>query len=169
MSGVIGPALALTALVWLALLIITPLAPPSLATLMYVAGGVICHQLPERSFHLAGFQLPVCARCLGIYAGAAAAATIHVLGAFVADSARRRLLTPAAAREVFLVSALPTLVTVVLEWAGVWSATNVVRAITGVVVGAGGALVVMSAVATLHYSECLRRRPIEHSRIPPHI
>ena len=165
----IAPALALTALIWLALLIITPLAPSSIATLMYAAGAVICHQLPERSFHLAGFQLPVCARCLGIYAGAAAAASIHVLGVFVAHSARWRLLSPAAARRVFLVSALPTVVTVALEWAGAWSGTNVVRAIAGVALGVGGALVVMSAVATLHYSECLRRRPIEHSQIPPHI
>jgi uncharacterized membrane protein len=166
---VIAPALALTALTWLVLLIVTPLAPSSIATLMYAAGGVICHQLPERSFHLAGFQLPVCARCLGIYAGAAAAASIQVLGVFVAGSARWRLLSPAAARRVFVVSALPTLVTVALEWAGVWAGTNVVRAIAGVALGIGGALVVMSAVATLHYSECLRRRPIEHSQIPPHI
>jgi uncharacterized membrane protein len=166
---VIAPALALTALTWLALLIVTPLAPSAIATLMYAAGAVICHQLPERSFHLTGFQLPVCARCLGIYAGAAAAASIHVLGVFVADSARWRLLSPATARRVFLVSALPTLVTVALEWAGAWSGTNVVRAMAGVALGIGGALVVMSAVATLHYSECLRRRPIEHSQIPPHI
>ena len=165
----IAPALALTALAWVALLIVTPLAPSSIATLMYAAGGVICHQLPERSFHLAGFQLPVCARCLGIYAGAAAAASIHVLGVFVKDSARWRLLSPAAARRVFLVSAVPTVVTVALEWAGAWSGTNVVRAIAGVALGVGGALVVMSAVATLHYSECLRRRPIEHSQMPPHI
>ena len=165
----IAPALALTALAWLALLIFTPLAPPSIATLMYAAGAVICHQLPERSFHLAGFQLPVCARCLGIYAGAAAAASIHVLAVVVANSAQWRRLSPAAARRVFLVSALPTVVTVALEWAGVWSGTNVVRAIAGTALGVGGALVVMSAVATLHYTECLRRQPIEHSQIPPHI
>jgi uncharacterized membrane protein len=166
---VLGVALALTAVTWLALLVITPLAPSSLATLIYAVGSVICHQLPERSFHLAGFQLPVCARCLGIYAGAAAAASIHVLGATIADTARWRLLSPAAARRVFLGSALPTIVTVALEWSGVWFPTNVVRAMAGVVVGAGGALVVMGAVATLNYNECLRRRPIEHSQIPPHI
>jgi uncharacterized membrane protein len=165
---VLAPTLAVAALAWLALIVITPLAPSSIATLMYATGAVICHQLPERSFHLAGFQLPVCARCLGIYAGAAAAATIHVLAVFVTDAARWRLLSTVAARRVFLLSALPTLVTVALERSGVWDGTNVVRAIAGVVVGIGGALVVMSA-ATLHYSECLRRRPIEPSQIPPPI
>jgi uncharacterized membrane protein len=29
----------------------------------------ICHQMPERSFHLCGHHLAVCARCTGIYGG----------------------------------------------------------------------------------------------------
>ena len=165
----IAPALALAALAWVALLLLAPVAHSSIATLIYAIGAVVCHQIPERSFHLAGVQLPVCARCFGIYAGAAAAAAIYVLGVFVADSARWRTLSPRAARRVFLVSALPTMLTVALEWAGLWRGSNIVRAIAGGVVGIGGALVVMSAVATLHYSGCLRRRPIEPSRIPPHI
>lgn len=28
-----------------------------------------CHQLPERSFHIKGFQFPLCARCTGIFLG----------------------------------------------------------------------------------------------------
>ena len=28
-----------------------------------------CHQMPERSFFIKGFQFPVCARCTGILAG----------------------------------------------------------------------------------------------------
>lgn len=28
-----------------------------------------CHQMPERSFFLGGYQLPVCARCTGILLG----------------------------------------------------------------------------------------------------
>ena len=38
----------------------------------YAAGSIVCHQIPERSFHIAGVQLPVCARCTGLYAGALA-------------------------------------------------------------------------------------------------
>ncbi|MBI3491378.1 MAG: DUF2085 domain-containing protein [Acidobacteria bacterium] len=41
------------------------------AATVYEAGAVLCHQLPARSFHLWSAQLPVCARCTGIYAGAA--------------------------------------------------------------------------------------------------
>ena len=36
------------------------------------AGGWWCHQLPARSPHLWGAQLPVCWRCAGILAGALA-------------------------------------------------------------------------------------------------
>ncbi|MBE7084377.1 MAG: DUF2085 domain-containing protein [Clostridiales bacterium] len=28
-----------------------------------------CHQLSDRSFHIYGFQLPLCARCTGIFLG----------------------------------------------------------------------------------------------------
>src|SRR5260221_7816536 len=48
------------------------LAPAKLfAFAVYGMGSVLCHQRPERSFHLWGVQLPVCARCVGVYAGAA--------------------------------------------------------------------------------------------------
>jgi uncharacterized membrane protein len=52
------------------------LAPVLAAQGAAVAGAVIhaafaavCHQLPERSFVLAGEQVAVCHRCLGLYAG----------------------------------------------------------------------------------------------------
>lgn len=28
-----------------------------------------CHQIPERSFHVRGYQFPVCARCTGTFVG----------------------------------------------------------------------------------------------------
>ena len=28
-----------------------------------------CHQLPERSFFIKGYQLPICARCTGVISG----------------------------------------------------------------------------------------------------
>ena len=45
---------------------------------VYLAGSVLCHQLPARSFFLWGVQMPVCARCTGIYAGAAVAALVAI-------------------------------------------------------------------------------------------
>ena len=44
-----------------------------------LVGYAICHQIPERSFHIAGQQLPLCARCTGIYLGALAGFTLMTL------------------------------------------------------------------------------------------
>src|SRR5215207_10349032 len=44
---------------------------------VYGAFALLCHQIDERSFHLAGFKLAVCARCFGLYAGALAGALAY--------------------------------------------------------------------------------------------
>ena len=52
------------------LTLLSPLWPvPSLDKLDAV-GYAVCHRLPGHSFHLAGRQLPLCARCTGIFTGA---------------------------------------------------------------------------------------------------
>ena len=69
---------ALGALVVLGLFLFPPLAPLDKANLV---GYAICHQIPDRSFHLNGHQLPLCARCTGTYLGAAVGfAAIALLG-----------------------------------------------------------------------------------------
>lgn len=125
---------AVLAIGWLALLIVAPVAPTAVATWLYAIGSFICHQRSERSFHIEAAQLPVCARCLGIYAGAA----IGTLSRLVPGS------DPAVrARTVLIASAVPTLVTLVLEWTDVWAATNLVRAAAGVPLGLAAAFVLI--------------------------
>ena len=46
----------------------------------YLVGSVICHQRPDRSFRLWGVQMPVCARCAGLYLGAAVGALLGGAG-----------------------------------------------------------------------------------------
>ena len=148
-------AVVLTA-AWVVLLVAAPTLPGWAGAIVYGVGSLICHQIPERSFYLAGFQLAVCARCLGIYAGAAAGA------AFVLMRARPENLLPAASatrRWLAIVAAVPTLVTVALEAAGMWYPTNLTRAVAGFPLGGFVAFVVVSALATLHYSECAPPRP----------
>ena len=41
---------------------------------IYLVFGAVCHQTPARCFTWLGSPLPVCARCLGLYAGVLAAA-----------------------------------------------------------------------------------------------
>jgi uncharacterized membrane protein len=145
--------LAILGVSWLATIVLTPLLPSAAAALVYIAGSLVCHQRPERSFHLAGAQLPVCARCAGVYAGAA-------LGA--RGSLRRPALPVARPRSAMLAAALPVAATLAVEWAGLADPGNWMRALSGVVAGAGVAVVVL----TLHYDECARTRRNEPSPPP---
>ena len=44
---------------------------PMLGLSLHHGFALVCHQQPERSFVLFGGNVAVCARCLGIYLGAA--------------------------------------------------------------------------------------------------
>jgi uncharacterized membrane protein len=150
--------LALTAVVWLALLILTPVLPVPIAGILYAFGSRICHQRPERSFHLFAVQLPVCARCTGIYAGAA-------IGSLLALSASiRERLFPFSPRTLLVAGTVPTLMTLIIEWSGAWVGANDARAAAGVLLGVSVAFVVGRAAATLHYGGCEPQRPIASNR-----
>ena len=152
------PLLALTAVTWLSLLILAPVLPVPIAATLYALGSRICHQRPERSFHLFAAQLPVCARCAGIYAGAAAGSLL-MLSASVRDQLCRY-----SPRTVLFAGALPTLLTIIIEWGGAWAGANDARAAAGMPLGLAVAFVVARAAATLHYGECVPRRPIANNR-----
>ena len=153
-------ALALAALLWLALLIVGPVLPVSLAGTLYALGSRICHQRPDRSFHLFAAQLPVCARCMGIYLGAAAGLLVTLSGRI------RQRLSSTSARALLLGGAAPTVITLLLEWSGAWPGSNDARAAAGFLLGLAVAFVVAQGVATLHYDECAPRRPIASNRPP---
>lgn len=114
-----------------------------LSAVTYLTGSLLCHQQPSRSFHLAGAQLPVCARCTGLYlAGAwgALAVLVSVLSGWsepVSALARRF-----SWRAVLLVALIPMAASVGLEWVGAWAASNTARALSAVPAGwAVGAMV----------------------------
>jgi uncharacterized membrane protein len=153
--------LAVFAVAWLVLLTAAPILPVPAAALMYAIGSRICHQIPARSFHVFGSQLPVCGRCLGIYAGAAAGAIAAACAGGRASSVMR-----ASPRILLAIGAAPTAITLALEWSGAWPGSNLARAGAGVPLGAAVALVAARAAATLHYGRCELRRPIASSRPP---
>ena len=75
--------LSLTVLI-LSVVIVTLFAgspPHSVLGKADLVGFAVCHRIPERSFILAGRQLPLCARCTGTFLGAMLAlAVMLVLG-----------------------------------------------------------------------------------------
>lgn len=52
---------------WGGAILAAPFDIPFLSLPVYLAGGMLCHQDPARSFVLDGHQLPVCARCTGLH------------------------------------------------------------------------------------------------------
>ena len=140
-ARVTGPRLAgvflIVAVVWAVSLIAAPYLTTHhsaqrsslrTAALVYVLGSIVCHQLPARSFHTWGVQLPVCTRCVGLYASAPFGAAL----ALVWGTGRsRRVRFPMAdatwLRAVLVVAALPTLVTWAGEWAGLMEVPGWIR------------------------------------------
>lgn len=125
-----------------------------LVVAVYAIGSMVCHQLPERSYHLWTAQMPVCARCAGIYAGAAVAAAIAAFSAPLkrcptelrrpADTQRPTGDTPyvghpfrgaVTARTALLVAALPGALTLAYEWTTGQTPGNLIRAASGIPIG----------------------------------
>ena len=135
-------------LLWCAALVTAPLVGSShdyggdlFAATMYAVGSLVCHQRPERSFHLAGAQLPVCARCMGLYLGAAVGVTGWAAFAGLGSRLSARAAQwPKRMRVGLIVAAIPTLVSLAAAWLGLWDPGNVVRATLALPLGvtAGG-------------------------------
>jgi uncharacterized membrane protein len=142
---------------WIVLLLAAPVAGLGVWTsgLTYAFGSLICHQRPERSFHINAAQLPVCARCFGLYAGAALGFLIRGLTPTVPllDAARGALSESrrAGLRAALVASAIPTAITWGGEMLALWSPANVTRFIAALPLGAAVAV-------TVNYIECARRQ-----------
>ncbi len=94
---------------------------------VYAVGHFVCHQLPARSFYLWGAQLPVCARCTGIYLGAAVTA--------ISLGFSRRRFDMNRPRLVFVLALIPTAATLVFEWTTGGTPANWIRALAGLPLG----------------------------------
>ena len=141
-------ALPLSACLWLGLLLVAPVALsqgalPVATMTLYRSASVLCHQKTERSFVVAKAQMPVCARCFGLYAAGALGALAH------AGLRRKRLAPPAAqARAVLMAAALPVLLSVGLEWLGAFQGSNVTRFVSGLPLGVAAGWVLQQLVTT---------------------
>ena len=115
---------------------------PAFTTAIYVIASRVCHQRPERTFETRGVKWPVCGRCSGLYLAAPAGALLALL------AVRRGARVPAQQiRLVIGLAALPTLVTLVLEWTGAVSVTSGWRAFAAVPLGAAIAWSLIAVVS----------------------
>jgi len=89
---------------------------------------LLCHRLPERSFHLKNYQFPVCARCTGFYTG---------LAIFLIYNS---LFHINYTLNLFIISILlliPTSIDGFTQYLGLRESNNNLRFITGLIGGIG--------------------------------
>jgi len=145
--------LATVAVGIVALIVGAPLAQayghPQFAASVYHTFSYVCHQLPDRSFHLLGHQFGVCSRCTGIYTGFALA----MLGYPLLRSLRN---TDAPWRVWLILAAVPLAVDFSLGYFGVWGNTHLTRFVTGALLGSVAVFFIMPGVVQL--SQMIGRR-----------
>ena len=145
-SFAIWAAVTGVALFIVASIISAPLAEahgyPSFAFMIYKAFSFVCHQIPERSFHLAGHQFAVCSRCAGLYSGFAVAALVYPL--------TRPLEHTDTPRRLWLIlSAIPLAIDFALGYFSIWPNTHLSRFSTGALLGAVAVFYVMPGLIEL--------------------
>jgi len=115
-----------------ALIVVTPLAQASghapFASAIYKTFSFVCHQIPERSFHLAGYKFAVCSRCTGLYSGFALAALIYPI-----VRSLRQTETPSIV-WLFLAT-VPLVIDFSLGYFSIWQNNHASRFATGALLG----------------------------------
>ncbi|MGQ0761091.1 MAG: DUF2085 domain-containing protein [Acidobacteriota bacterium] len=140
----------------LLILVTTVVAPAALSRghtgfseVIYQTFSYLCHQIPERSFHLAGHSFAVCSRCTGLYAGFAFA----TLALPLARSLKR---TDTPHVIWLLLSAVPLTIDFGLTYFEIWQNNHFTRVTTGALFGAVAAIYVVPGLIEL--SANLQRR-----------
>jgi uncharacterized membrane protein len=144
---------ALICLTIIAMVVAAPVAAAShhekIAATIYRAFAVLCHQLPERSFFLAGHKLAICARCSGLYAGFA---LMFLIYPFI-----RSLRTVSAPAIKWLaIAVLPLAIDFGLTFFDLWENTHTSRLATGLLLGGVTVLYVMPGISELSLRKQLR-------------
>lgn len=135
-----------TALIVVGLIVAAPFAQslghPEFAASIYKTFSFVCHQIPERSFHLGGHLFGVCSRCTGLYTGFAVAALIYPL----ARSLKR---TDTLSRLWLIMAAVPLAIDFSLTYFGIWSNTHLSRFFTGALLSSVAVFYIMPGLIEL--------------------
>jgi uncharacterized membrane protein len=132
-------------------------AASALAIAIYGIGGVVCHQLRERSFHLWSAQLPVCARCTGVYLGAAIGVAVPAIRPSEAGPSK---LGPYRARTIVIAAAMPSLATLVYEWTTGDMPSNWIRFAAGLPLGVAASWLMLMLDAS-----AMRRADVSQAKV----
>jgi uncharacterized membrane protein len=140
-----GIALAVV-VVWVLAIVSPPLfaanGEAGVAAPLYKFYSFICHQIPERSFHILEHQLAVCSRCFGVYFGLLAGLAVYPV-----------------IRGVDNIEPLPrfwlfaSMVPIGIDWClgvfGIWENNHASRFITGLILGFACAVYIVPALVEI--------------------
>jgi uncharacterized membrane protein len=121
---------------------------PQFAATVYQIFSFVCHQIPERSFHLAGHQFAVCSRCTGLYAGFALATLCYPL-------ARSLHRTDTPSRLWLFLAVVPLVIDFSLSYFGIWENKHLTRFSTGALLAGVALFYIMPGLIRL--SQVIRR------------
>ncbi|MDD3013945.1 MAG: DUF2085 domain-containing protein [Candidatus Gastranaerophilales bacterium] len=123
----------LLSLVWLFILLVGPYLQAHglennnniIVTLYYSLFKLICHQLPERSYFIWGYQMPVCIRCLGIYLGIPIGSVIYP---FFRKINSIKLPNP----KLLLIFFIPIIIDGIAQTLNLYPSPHYIRLLTGI-------------------------------------
>jgi len=141
-------------LVWVGFIIVPPFlitnGLETLASPIYSFFSYICHQKPERSFYVLGYQFAVCSRCFGVYFGVLTGIATYPLWRKVED------VEPLPRIWLFF-----SLIPIGIDWTlgvlGIWENTFASRFITGTILGVACAVFVVPALVEIVRNLTYRR------------
>ena len=131
---------------WVLLIVSAPIAAANgmsdFAEPLYNFYGYICHQMPDRSFHVLKHQFAVCSRCFGVYFGLLAGFLIYPMIRSMDE-------TEPFPRFWLILAGFPMAIDWSLTVFGIWENTHFTRITTGLILGFACAVFIVPALAEL--------------------
>lgn len=140
---------------WTFAIVLAPIAKANglsaISSPFYKFFGWICHQIPDRSFHVGDEQFAVCSRCFGVYFGLFSGFAIYPLWRKIDE------IEPLTRFWLFL-----SLIPIAVDWSltifGIWENTQLSRFVTGLVLGISCATFIVPALVEITRNLTFRRR-----------
>jgi uncharacterized membrane protein len=131
---------------WVLTIVLAPIAKAggllALSSPLYSFFSFICHQIPDRSFHVEGEQFAVCSRCFGVYFGLVLGIAAYPLWRGVDD-------TEPLPRVWLFLSLIPISVDWSLTVLGIWENTQLSRFLTGLLLGVACATFIVPSLVEI--------------------
>jgi len=137
---------AFLVLAWIFLIILAPIAEAdnfhAVSNPLYKFFSYLCHQMPERSFHLGEHAFAVCSRCFGVYFG--------LFFGFIVYPFLRSIeeIEPLPRFWLFL-AMIPMAIDWLLGAFGIWENIHFSRFLTGAILGTACAVFIIPALVEI--------------------